>query len=98
MRRSEKKAMTEKTDIFENPRAPWMLLASSVTVLESYDWQKLIDEDQRAHNIGAVLDPTNYREYINNPRVKGNLEIAKALLNLIETYRAHYPEIKEVTE
>ena len=54
------------------------VLKTVVTLMESVDWQHLVDGIEAAHTLGPILDPTAYRDALHNGTLETNGQVLRA--------------------
>jgi hypothetical protein len=54
-------------------------------MLSQCDWDRWVEECQRAHSIGHIMDPTAYRNALHSGRLESNEAFARAAQTFVRT-------------
>lgn len=54
-------------------------------ILAQYDWATWVEECQRAHSVGHILNPTAYRDALFSGRLESNEAFGRAALTFVST-------------
>lgn len=57
-------------------------------MLAQYDWAAWVEECQRAHSVGHIVNPTAYRDALFSGRLESNEAFGRAALTFVSTLEA----------
>lgn len=59
---------------------------SAYALLSIFDFDFVIEQAERAHAVGPIVDPTKYHEALGDKRLDHQIEIAGACRKLVRTF------------